>query len=533
MADASGYTIADFLTRWGEVVRDSAALEGLALADRLALIEADEPGFTGELLDELGADGSLMLAYDRAFWLRPKQLAVLDSESRIVFFVAGRRMGKTLTASEWLVSRLERGARELVMVAPTFDDAKQFMVGGNKRRCDAENGSGVLDVLPPWVRFQYRIDDGEIEFPDHKAVLRLASGERPEYRGPGPDSVWGDEVIKWRYPERLISNLRLACSSGGRVPPQLLFTTTPKKVKVLRDLVMSLDVVTLTGSSKENAGNLDPSWTSSETRRLSGTAQGEEELGGTLGVDEEGAIFQLGIIDAHRVEAAPSLDRIVVAVDPAGSVGHSSDPTGIVVAGRAGDIHTGHGYALEEDTRRHTWDAWGDRCWALAEKHGASAFVIEKNYGADACAANLRTAGARLGYEAQPRPGHKHLVDMVHPKTGRRVQIIEVLAKGDKATRARPVATLYEKGRFHHVGHLSALETEMSTWDPTNGQSPNGLDAVVHALTELFQLDRAPEQTGSTGASGLAAANARLAAAAPASRGSAWVSRGAGRSRTI
>ena len=530
----SAYTIAEYVETWGDVERNSAALVGLALADRLALVEQEEPGFTGDMLDEIGPDGSLMLAYDREFWLRPKQLFAFRSVAtwRILLFIAGRRCGKTLTATEWIVWRLECGAREIVIVGPTYDDAKQFMLGGHKRRCDAENGSGILDVLPPWIRYHYKEDEGVVEFPDFKCVLRLWSGELPEYRGPGPDSVWGDEVLKWRYPERLISNLRIACSSGGRVKPQLVFTSTPRKLKILRDLVMDPDVVTLTADSNENSGNVDETWRLSENRRLRGTKQGDEELGGKLGVDEEGAIFQLGIIDAHRVDRAPELDLIMVAIDPAGSVQHTSDPTGIVVVGRAGDIHTGQAYVLAEDTKRHAWEAWGVRAWVMLEEHGGSAFVIEKNYGADACAANLRTAGAARGYEARARPGFKHLVDMVHKLTGRVVQIHEVLAKGDKATRARPIATLYERGRAHHVGHLTALETEMSDWDPATGNSPNGLDALVHAMTELFQLDRAPDRTGSATATSLVAANERLAAAAP-SRGCAWVSGGASRRRTI
>ena len=98
-------------------------------------------------------------------------------------------------------------------------------------------------------------------------------------------------------------------------------------------------------------------------------------------VNSIGVSILLGVIDAARVDEAPPLERIAVAVDPGGSQHLKADHTGLVAAGRAGNIHTGHGYVLEDDTAKHTWDGWGDRAYVLAEKHGASVFVIDKSSG--------------------------------------------------------------------------------------------------------------------------------------------------------
>ena len=49
-------------------------------------------------------------------------------------------------------------------------------------------------------------------------------------------------------------------------------------------------------------------------------------------------------IDELRRHKVPELERIVVAIDPAVSVGEDSDETGIIVAGLGVD---GHGYILE------------------------------------------------------------------------------------------------------------------------------------------------------------------------------------------
>jgi len=61
-----------------------------------------------------------------------------------------------------------------------------------------------------------------------------------------------------------------------------------------------------------------------------------------------------------------------------------------------------------------------------------------------------------------------------------------VNARGDKATRARPVAALYEAGLVEHAPGLEALETELLLWEPARSRSsPNRLDALVHLVDTL------------------------------------------------
>lgn len=496
MADGStapAYSMADFTRRWAEVKARSAALVGPSLADRFALAELDEPGFIDRALTDIGPEQTLALAYDSDFWARPKQKAPLG-EWLIHLHIQGRGGGKTWKGSTWIVDRIERGARQIVLVGPNIDDIRQFMVGGNERRVDGGNGSGLLDVLPPWIRYEYRKDDGVIEFPDHHCIVYLHSAEVPEFRGPNPDSVLGDEIIKWRYPERLLSNLRLACRAVGRLTPQMMLITSPKKKQLLRDLVMEEDVVTYHGRTDENRGNVHERWFLAETKRLGGTPQGDEELDGELLGDNEEDLFPMGPIDHNRAASIADIgpmDRIVVAIDPSGSVRRTSDTVGISAAGRVGDVHTGKAIILEDVSGRHSWDRWAEVAIETAEKIGASAIVVEINkWGNTSIVGNLRHAGMRKGYESKPRPGFKHLVDLVHTKTGRTIQIVEINAKEDKATRAKPVSTMYKKDRVVHVGHFPELEAEMNTFDPTaKSGSPNRMDALVHALTELFVLD--------------------------------------------
>ena len=67
--------------------------------------------------------------------------------------------------------------------------------------------------------------------------------------------------------------------------------------------------------------------------------------------------------------------------------------------------------------------------------------------------------------------------------------------------------SLDEQGRIHHVGALSALEDQCSTWVP-GGRSPDRLDARVWALSVLMledaPIDRSAVRSLAAAARGLA-----------------------------
>ena len=72
----------------------------------------------------------------------------------------------------------------------------------------------------------------------------------------------------------------------------------------------------------------------------------------------------------------------------------------------------------------------------------------------------------------------------------RKVPVTLVSATRGKAIRADPVAALYEQGRVFHVEAFPELETELLSWTPESGYSPNRLDALVWALTDLLVAQR-------------------------------------------
>ncbi|MFF3547057.1 terminase large subunit domain-containing protein [Streptomyces platensis] len=186
----------------------------------------------------------------------------------------------------------------------------------------------------------------------------------------------------------------------------------------------------------------------------------------------EGGVWQWAWITAHRVSPVAfrgvDLTRIVVAIDPSGGDSATNDESGIVAAGRSA---AGEYYVLADRSGRHGPNDRGREACLLALELDADAIVVETNYGGD-----MAKQAVVQGWEQLQRENLTN--GRVAPR------IIEVNAKKGKRLRAEPIAQLYEQGLVHHVGELPQLETQMVTWLP-GLDSPDRMDAAVHALTEL------------------------------------------------
>jgi predicted phage terminase large subunit-like protein len=173
----------------------------------------------------------------------------------------------------------------------------------------------------------------------------------------------------------------------------------------------------------------------------------------------EGALWTRGMIEKTRIrkEDVPDLQRIVVAIDPAVTSGENSDETGIVVAGISRDKHY---YVLDDRTLRASPDNWARQAVNAYTDWKADKIVAETNNGGDMVVLVLRQVDAN-------------------------VPVKKVTASRGKSVRAEPVSALYEQGRVHHVGAFPKLEDQLVIWTPDSNDSPDRLDALVWALTEL------------------------------------------------
>jgi hypothetical protein len=176
-----------------------------------------------------------------------------------------------------------------------------------------------------------------------------------------------------------------------------------------------------------------------------------------------GALWTRDLIDGTRVHDRPAFKRIVVAVDPSGGEGEGHDEVGIVACGLG---HDGHGYVLDDESGSFSPNGWGLKAVATYRRLQADRIVAEVNFGGAMVEHVIRTVDKNASYKA-------------------------VSASRGKDIRAEPIASLYEQGKVHHVGSLIALEDEMTTWKPGSKKSPNRMDALVWALTELMTIPQA------------------------------------------
>lgn len=180
--------------------------------------------------------------------------------------------------------------------------------------------------------------------------------------------------------------------------------------------------------------------------------------------DEEHQVWTEALINKARAKKFGEPTRTVVAVDPATSNDDTSDEHGIVVAHK----HQENQYSIAADlTRRGSPLEWAQAAIAAYDKYNANEIVIETNQGGDMCEDTLRNAGF----------------------TGK---ITRVHATKGKVIRAEPVSALYELGQVSHEEGLTSMEDEMQDFDPltgkAKGKSPNRVDAMVWAISELAQI---------------------------------------------
>lgn len=393
---------------------------------------------------------------------RKEQLAPLGAW-RIWLLLAGRGFGKTLAGSGWVHELVQSGKYgRIALVAPTAGDARDTM---------CEGISGVLETAPNWNRPAYEPSKRRLTWPNGATAVTFSSEEADRLRGPQHDAAWGDELAAWNDPRATWDQLQFTLRAGR--DPRCLVSTTPRPIPLLREFLAreGKDVIVTRGNTFANAANLAPGFLEAIKARYAGTRLGRQELEGELLNDVPGALWQLASIDGARVDAVPwfGLTRIVVAIDPAVTSGEDADETGIIAAGIDG---TGHGYVLEDASGRFSPTEWATRAIDLYRKYSADRVIGETNNGGEMIEHTIRMCDPNVSYRS------------VHASRG-------------KVVRAEPISALYEQGRVHHVGAFLELEDQMtaftSDFDRSRaGYSPDRLDALVWALTELMLGDTRP-----------------------------------------
>lgn len=414
---------------------------------------------------------SLLEKYDWKKHARPNQLLPVG-DWRFWLLLAGRGFGKTRTAAETVRQWAETKPHSIgALVGQTPDEVRGTMVEGE---------SGILAISPPWFRPLWHPSKGPgkagtLTWPNGTVAYGFSAANPPKLRGPQFHWAWGDELAKWKYATAAFDQLNFGLRLPGFGPPQAVFSTTPRPIPLIRELVKRLKVVVTRGSTYENEKNLAPEFLAEVLTKYERTRLGRQELNAEILDDLAGSLWSLDQIDKLRLDdiELATLGRIVVAVDPSGGSEEGSDEQGIVVAGKRTIItkdrtERTQAVVLDDRTCRLTPDGWGRRAVQACVDYGADCIVAESNFGGEMVKSVIETAARDMGVTCR--------VELVHASRGKHV-------------RAEPISSLYEQGRVVHQGSMAALEDELTQFTPEGyqgSQSPNRADAMIWALTELM-----------------------------------------------
>lgn len=462
----------------------SPSLSSVSLASRVASLSSQD---RQEILRGLTKDQLFRLKYNWRFWAREKQLPPPGMWATWAV-IAGRGFGKTRTGSEWFHSRMMGWkGRWGALVAKTPKDARDFMI---------EGPGGLLKSAPPWEFPEYEPSKVRITWPNGSWATIYSDEQPDQLRGFSGDTAWFDEFAKFRNPKDCWENLNFGMREASNDRPRRLITTTPRPIKLLKEILALDTTIVTTGTSHENRENLDPTWYNETVLAYEKTRIGRQEIMAQILSDMPGALWTTQLIEDHRVPGRNSqvqslaawreewkwkLDRIVVAMDPAaGSGDQDSDRKaakkkggaehGIIVAGWMKD---GHGYILEDHSERCSPLAACKKLVQLYDAWEADKIIGEVNNGGDWIGTTVQQTAKTMGLMGERKSGSVNY-GAVHASRG-------------KATRAEPISALDERGLIHHVGLHPELEDQMTTWDPKEvGPSPDRMDARVWALTELM-----------------------------------------------
>lgn len=424
-------------------------------------------------LDDLSENALAAMPFIWDLWAHPLHQIAPDGDWTTWAILGGRGAGKTRAGAEWVRSRAEGStpdapgqARRIALVGETIDQARSVMVEGD---------SGVLACSPDDRRPRFVASQNKLIWTNGAEATLLSATNFEAMRGPQFDTIWADELAKWRYARDAWDMMQFTLRLGD--DPRQVVTTTPRDVGVLREILNDPTTVTSTAGTEANEQNLAPGFLQRLRARYTGTHMGRQELDGELIAEREGALWTRARIEDARKVPPDDLTRVVVAVDPPVSSGPDADECGIIVAGlqAKGPMEKWPCWILaDRSCQGESPMAWAERAAAAYTEFKADRLVAEVNQGGNLVESLMRQVAPAISYRG------------VHARVGKRM-------------RAEPVAALYEQGRVHHADSFPELEDQMCSFQPgVSTRSPDRLDALVWALTDLVvdASDHRPQVRG-------------------------------------
>jgi len=363
----------------------------------------------------------------------------------------GRGSGKTDGAAAYVDACATAERIRVSIIAPTLGDAVESCV----------NGPSGIRAHNPAVRMVGGLGGVHLYWPNGSEAKLFGAYTQEDVErlraGGNRGLVWAEELAAWVRLKEAWDQMEFGLRLGDW--PRIVASTTPKPRPAY--LVIRDDPRTVrTGAATAANPYLHQGVRDALERAYGGTRLGRQELEAEILTDIPGALWSAAMFDDRR--AAPDLARVVVAVDPSGGDGDGNDEQGIIVAGRGVD---GRGYVLADRSCKLSPDGWARRAVQAYAEFKADRLVAEKNFGGDMVASTIAAAARAMGVP---------------------VAVKMVSASRGKQLRAEPVAAAYERGEVTHCAPFPELEDQLTGWTPDSGTSPDRLDALVWALTDLL-----------------------------------------------
>lgn len=421
------------------------------------------------------------LAAHWPMWAREKQLAPPGDRWQSWGFLSGRGFGKTLAISKFVNEEVREGRAMLIGLAAQDED--------NSIALQVLGPSGLVATSPPWFKPQWEATSKQLVWPNGARAYVRTPEVPGKIRGLEYHLSWICELQSWPKTTRDEAYMNFVVSTRLGYARVVWDATAKRRHPLLKELLAnaeaSPDLHKITRGKMHENPHLSASYKKKLDDKMGGTQQGREELEGEMGDDLEGAIVKEDWIEANRRTMPARLLRRVIAADPAVTARAGSDMTGIVDVGLAEDTKA---LVLGDYSGKHAPEAWATIILDKYFEGRCDLVIVETNKGGDLLTRNLRAAAKERGVsvvvigKAERAPGHQ-------PKV---VHVREVFGRGEKADRAKPLATAYQKNRVCHVrgAELTALEETLTTWEPVPGaKSPDRLDPLVYAVGELLGYD--------------------------------------------
>lgn len=358
------------------------------------------------------------------------------------------------------------------------------------------HNTGLITMFPNEFK-SYNRSLGEARHISGGVVKAMGTEQPKRWNGPQWSMLWFDELALCNQAAWDDANLGLRL--GKR--PYAVCTTTPKNRKWVKKL--AFDKTTCVPQYVDEETGKDRLPTTFDNKFLpqrrvdflknkyGGSRLGRQELEGVFVDDIDGAKWKRDMIKiVPDTDKIPTMMRVIVAVDPAGSRTRKeadinalteeqrqnqkkNADTAIAVVGLGAD---GKFYVLELKS-----DQWGPTEWAaeaikMFHKHRADKIVAERNFGGDMVENTIRTI------DQWDR-------DLGRQINGRHIPIKVVVASKGKDIRAEPVVTLYEQSRIFHIKHFAEAEDQMCAFiDADENEGADMVDALVWAVIELAGL---------------------------------------------